>query len=1133
MKTNFSFLSDKKEYELFASACIDAENVLETSYTMSVVASRKALELCVKWVYSIDVALNSNYNDGLQSLLNNNGFPSLMDYSLWKRLKYVVKNGNISVHTEKVLSKDDAILSLNIVFDFVQWIDYCYGRDYEERVFNEKLIPNKTVESEKIKCEYEKVIANIQKNTDKIVDEKDKRIQELLKVNETLSLQISESKKENVRNREYNYDPNMSEWETRKRYIDADLKDNGYVFDQKAHRNCIEVEYQVMGMPNASGIGYVDYVIWGDTGKIIAVIEAKKSGESADKGKNQAKLYADCIHNKQGLRPIIFYTNGFETYLWDDEMSPPRLVSGIFPKKDIDRMIAKRYIQKPINSISIDENITNRHYQLRAVTKCCEEYEKGIRKCLLVMATGTGKTRTAASVVDVMARSQQVETILFLADRKALVKQAKESFGKCIPNTTSCNLVTNKEDKKEKFIFSTYGTILNAIDNIKNEDGSRFFSPGHFDLIIIDEAHRSIFNKYRAIFEYFDARLLGLTATPKDNLHQSTYEFFDMKNHMPTDFYEYDEAVNKDHVLVPFYLKETSTKIEDDGITYDKLNLEEQEYYEEEFIEDEGLPERIQPEKINKFIFNEDTVDLMISDLMNSGIRHKNGNHVGKSIIFAQSKKHAKFIVERFDKLYPQYKGDFCKLVICDEPYAEKNLENFKNAEAYPFVAVTVDMLETGVDVPEIVNLVFAKKVYSRIKFEQMIGRGTRLCENLLGLGKDKEEFRIFDYMRNFQFFRKTPKGKETGEIKSPVEIRFSRKVQLIKLLQDTIYLENEYQNLRKELVNSVIEDIRELKPDNSSIRVEVKLQLRYVEKYNKEEIFGNLDDISKEEIISHLSKLVVTDEKDEAAINFDVTMYGLMIETITGGKKIERLRRNIVSNANTLIKESANIPDVKSKIPQLKEIVSDIYWESKDILKFEESRKLLRDIMKFIPQKRVKVHYTHFEDEISFMEEGAEFSMVSSDFDDYRAKVNEYVEKHKFDPTIQKLIHNKPISKDDYNELERIFTQDLGTEEDYKINYQDTPFGILIRKIVKMDKNAAMAAFSKFIAEERPNSEQIYFIEQIVDYVVENGCINNLMDIMKAPFDRPYKFNVIFDREEQSKIVQIIKDFKTSALIA
>lgn len=1131
MKNNFSFLEEKKEYELFAGACIDAEKILESSPVMSAVASRKALELCVKWIYSIESTLKPiEYREGLQSLLHNNGFPSLMDYTLWKRLQYIVRNGNESVHTSKRLDKEDAILSLNILFDFVDWIDYCYGRDYEEKEFDETKIPSSTKEACAIQEEYKQVILSVQKNADKIVDEKDKEISRLLKLNEELRQEMQGQKKENIKTRDYTYNPNMSEWVTRKRYIDADLKANGYIFDQNARRNCIEVEYPVVGMPNATGTGFVDYVIWGDTGKIIAVLEAKKASESADKGRNQAKLYADCIQNMQGSRPVMFYTNGFETYLWDDLNSAPRIVSGIFPKKDINAMIERRFIKKPVSSVQIDEEITNRWYQLRAVTQCCENYEKGIRKCLLVMATGTGKTRTAASVADVMTRSEIMGRVLFLADRKELVKQAKNAFSTLIPNTTTCNLLVNKEEKTANFVFSTYPTILNAIDTIRNTDGSRFFSPGHFDLIIIDEAHRSIFNKYKAIFDYFDACLLGLTATPKKTIHQSTYEFFDMKNNMPTDVYEYDEAVNKDHVLVPYYLIETATQIPDDGITYQNLSEEEREAYEEEFCEDEGLPERIPPEKINKYIFNIDTVDMMISDLMNNGIKHKNGNHVGKTIIFAQNKRHAKFIVERFDKLYPEYKGAFCKLVVCDEPYAEKNLDDFKKADEYPFITVTVDMLETGVDVPEITNLVFAKKVYSRIKFDQMIGRGTRLCKNLFGIEEDKKEFYVFDYMRNFKFFDEHPKGKEVGATVSPVAARFGRRVQLIKLLQDAVYTEDEYQELRTELIDYVTTDIQSMNTE----RVEVRLELRYVEQYKDKKVYVCLDDVNKEEIISHLAKLAVSGEKDEAAIAFDVVMYGLMISSMVAGKNFAKLKRHVVNNANILLSECATIPDVKAKIPELKELATDeSYWSAKDILKFEETRKSLRDIMKFVPPRKEKIHITDFTDEVVFREEGRTIDMGSSDFEDYRERVNEYIESHKNKPVINKLLHNQPISAAEYKELERIFTEELGTVEDYHNNYQDTPFGLLIRKIAKMDRDSAYAAFSTFIAEERPNADQIQFIEQVVDYVVENGYINNVIDLMKAPFDRPYKFGVLFNRNEQIKFVQIINSFKANALVA
>lgn len=409
-----------------------------------------------------------------------------------------------------------------------------------------------------------------------------------------------------------------------------------------------------------------------------------------------------------------------------------------------------------------------------------------------------------------------------------------------------------------------------------------------------------------------------------------------------------------------------------------------------------------------------------------------------------------------------------------------------------------------------------------------MIGRGTRLCKNLFGDGEDKTEFYIFDYMRNFQFFDEHPKGKEIGVALSPVSLRFNRMGTIIKLLQDSNYCDDEYQAVRNELIEKVFWDIENMNPE----RVEVKLELRYVEKYKNRKEFECLGDLNKDEIINHLSKLVISTEKDEAAINFDIVMYGLIISSIEGDNRFDKIKKLVVKNADSLLSKCATIPSVKLKIPELKELIIDNYWNEQSILKFEETRKSLRDIMKFIPQKEFKIHYTNFEDGVVFRQEGRKIDTASSDFEDYRAKVSEYIETNKNRPVIKKLLHNHPISSSDYQELERIFTQELGTLEEYKVNYQRIPFGILIRKIAKMDRDSAYRAFSKFIAEERPNAKQIHFIEQVVDYVVENGHIE-VVDLLKAPFDRPYKFNSIFTSDEQSKFVQIIKDIKNNAIVA
>ncbi|WP_026661394.1 DEAD/DEAH box helicase family protein [Butyrivibrio proteoclasticus] len=1132
MDTNFGYLQNNKQFSLFGYSCIEAENVLYVSPAISAFASRRALELCVKWVYAVE-PLQCEPRENLQGLLHNNGFPSIMDYSLWRRLQHVVKYGNSSAHTNASdVTQDEAIYSLQILFDFVQWIDYCYGEDYQERKFDEKRIPGSADSSKDIEKKYVILLNDAKENLDRVVTEKDEQIQGLLRQIEEMTAQVDKltKKKEKQKQKAYRYEPDLSEFETRKRYIDADLKELGYIFEQQAKRNCINIEYPVTGMPNntENGDGAVDYVVWGDTGKIVAVIEAKRTSKSAKVGKTQAFEYANCIERMQGDRPLIFYTNGFDTYLWDDKYYDPRKISFVLPLEDINRIRSMKLARKSLGAISINENIVDREYQLRAVTKCCQEYERGKRKCLLVMATGTGKTRTAAALVDVMMRANHVQRVLFLADRIELVSQAKDAFSRYIENTPACNLLTEKEARGNDFVFSTYPTMLNAIDNERNSDGSRFFSPAHFDLIIVDEAHRSIFNKYKAIFEYFDAALLGLTATPRETVDRSTYEFFDLPKGHPTDVYTYEEARDVDKFLAPYYTIEVSTKITSDGIKYSDLSEEEKEEYEDAFSEDETIDDHIPPAYINKYIFNKDTADKMIRDIMKTGIPHASRNHVGKTIIFAQSKKHADFLVERFDSLYSEYKGKLCCKIVSGESYNHEVYNNFKKKDSFPFIAITVDKLETGVDIPEVVNLVFAKKVYSRIRFDQMLGRGTRLCPNLFGEGFDKKEFCVFDYMRNFEFFEQHPAGREAKQEISYVALRFARQVKIIRLLQNAQYIDDKYQSIRNELVDVVWQGICGLKQE----RIEVKLKLKYVEKYRDKSLFICLGENDQDDIITHLANLITTEELDNDAISFDAIMYGLMISALSGKDAIAMQKRSVISNAVGLLSKCALIPDVKEKIPQIRKATEDVYWDAMDPLAFEQTRRDLRGIMHYYTHDKPNERIVDFDDEVIERKERRDIDLSSGSYDEYRSKVGRYIDEHKNNSTISKLVHNKPITSSDYKELERIFTSELGSKEDYEANYQNTPFGILIRRMAKMDREAAMQAFSSFIAKERPNAEQIYFIEKVVDYLVENGCVESVRDLMSAPFDRPVKFTMLFSLEEQKELIEIVNGIKENALV-
>lgn len=786
--SNFEFLKSQKQYSLFASAAIEAEKVYGSAPAMCAVGCRKALELAVKWVYAADNTMEMPYRDNLQSLIHEQSFRFAVDYNTWGKLPFIIKLGNLAVHTERSVQAADALNSLRGLFEFIQWVDYCYGSDYVERHFDEALIP-----TEKVIVDTKKI-----KEQESLLGEKDAEIEALRKQVEALSAQYTAEKEQHRQERSFEAE-DLSEFKTRKIYIDVDMKLMGWKFTGVDAD--VQEEYPVEGMAGVIGQkGYCDYVLFGKDGRPLAVVEAKRTSKDPNIGRKQAVLYADCLERKFGRRPMMFTTNGFETYFWDDQTSPQRAVSGIFSKDDLQKLMNRRQERMDLMTVPISDKITDRYYQKEAIRAVCEQTQLGFRKHLLVMATGTGKTRTASSLTDVLSRGKWITNILFLADRTALVKQAKDDFKNYLPDMSLCNLCSNKDDRAARIVFSTYPTMLNAIDSAKTESGIPMFTPAHFDLIIIDESHRSIFKKYRAIFEYFDALMVGLTATPKTDVDRNTYDFFEMEHGVPTYAYDYETAVYTDHVLVPYYNYEVKTKFLDEGITYDELSDEDKERYEEDFIEDGMMPDFIPSAKLNNFVFNETTVDIVLQDLMERGIHVDGGDRLGKTIIFAQNKRHAEFILERFNKLYPQYNGTFAQRVICDDTYAQTVIDDFKSPEKPPYIAVSVDMMDTGIDVPECVNLVFFKKVRSKAKFWQMIGRGTRLCKELTcqdeidGEYTGKRRFMIFDYCGNFEYFRTHKEGYEARETKSLSENIFGKRIRLAVALQESAFSEDSYQ---------------------------------------------------------------------------------------------------------------------------------------------------------------------------------------------------------------------------------------------------------------------------------------------------------------------------------------------------
>ncbi|WYU52872.1 DEAD/DEAH box helicase family protein [Bacillus sp. FSL K6-0047] len=1075
MTTNFGFLKEKTQYKSFTNACVEAEKALLVSPATCAILSRRALELAVKWLYSSDSELKVPYQDNLSSLIHDATFLAVIDSDLLPLLKYIVKLGNVSVHTNANVSRDEATLSLHNLHQFVSWIDYCYSDEYTAKEFDESLLQHgeeKRVRPKELQDLYEQLSS------------KDRRLEEMMKENEALRKINTMKREANTDQYDFQVDE-ISEFETRQKYIDLDLKLAGWEFGKN-----IVTEYQVTGMPNEQGIGFVDYVLLGDNGKPFAIVEAKRTSKDPNVGKQQAKLYADCIEQMHGQRPVIFYTNGFETYIWHQPY-PPRRVSGFYHPSDLKLVIDRLTMKRELKDVDINEDITNRYYQKEAILAVCDALERNQRKMLLVMATGSGKTRTAISIVDVLSRHNWIKNVLFLADRKTLVLQAKKNFNNLLPSLSLCNLLDNKDNPEEsRMVFSTYPTMMNAIDEAKRKDGKKLFTIGHFDLIIIDESHRSIYKKYRSIFDYFDGILLGLTATPKDEIDKNTYEVFDLEGGTPTYAYELEKAV-EDQYLVDYRTIETKMKFLEEGIRYDDLTEEEKEIYEETFEDEVG--EDIDSGALNEWLFNGDTIDTVLRNLMEKGIHVEGGDKLGKTIVFAKNHQHAQKIVERFDVLFPEYGGEFAKVIDYSVSHYQTLIEEFSTKAKMPQIAVSVDMLDTGVDIPEVVNLVFFKKVRSKSKFWQMIGRGTRLCPDLLGIGQNKTHFLIFDYCGNFEFFRENPKGIEGKATESLTEKLFNLKVELIKELQGIEYQIEEYIAYRNKIINQVFADIQALDDENFRVRQ----HLQFVHKYKNKANWNSLTVMNVNEIKEYISPIILPFHEDEFAKRFDLVMYTIELAKLQT-KNATKPISSVITTAKALSK-LGTIPQVVEQKPVINKVLTEEFWENADIFELEHVRETLRDLVKFIEKEKQKMYFTNFKDQVLEVKESGPL-FHTNDLQNYKKKVHHYLQEHRDELAIHKLRHNKKLTEQDLHSLETILWNELGTREDYEKDFGDTPITKLVRQIVGLDPKAANEAFSEFLTNEKLNIQQCRFVKLIIDYVVKNGVMDKKV-LQQDPF--------------------------------
>ena len=866
---------------------------------------------------------------------------------------------------------------------------------------------------------------------------------------------------------------------------------------------CIEVE--VKGMPNSQETGYVDYVLFGGNGKPLAVVEAKRTSVSPIKGKHQAELYADCLEKQYGVRPVIYYTNGFATYIIDGLGYPPRRLYGFHTANDLELMIQQRS-RKDITDFTVKDHITDRAYQKMAIKSVCEHLNKKHRKALLVMATGTGKTRVSISLVDVLMRNGWVKNVLFLADRTSLVGQAHKNFVKLLPSTTTCVLNDNGEkDLNARITFSTYQTMINFIDT-----DDKPFSVGRFDLIIIDEAHRSIFGKYGAIFNYFDAMLVGLTATPRDEVEKSTYDIFEMEQGVPNYAYELEDAVSEGY-LVNYNGFKRGSMILKEGIKYANLTDEEKQQMEQiweyesalkgiqKAIDDHSSARDIANNEIFKYIFNVNTIDAVLQDLMEKGLKVQYGERIGKTIIFAYNHPHAELIVERFHILYPEYGSEFCVLIDNYVTYSQDLIDKFEVRDNNPQIAVSVDMLDTGIDVPDVLNLVFFKPVKSKIKFMQMIGRGTRLSPDIFGGGKDKECFYIFDWCRNFEYFEKNPNGKMAKESISLTERIFGLRADIAFHLQHQKYQEDEYcREFHNELKGILKEQVIAL----SDSHISVRSKWEEVSHFKNEDVWLSLSEVDVHTLKNDIAPLLPKNTMEPTAKMFDALMLAIELsfvdEEVNADKKIAQVK----SVAEILVEKKATLPQVQAKMATLKEVLSVVAWENVSLSWLEKVRKDLRELMQFLVGEKGKKFVIDIQDVITDDGEAEGVQMRVS----YKQRIIDFLANNRNLPVLKKIYNLEQLSMDDINELERILWEELGSKEDYAVHTQGMLCGgnvaAFIRSLIGVDRREALEMFSKFLTDSELNTEQEDFLNTIVQYVCENGDITKEIVVNESPFD-------------------------------
>jgi len=935
---------------------------------------------------------------------------------------------------------------------------------------------------------------------------------------ETEKERVDSTQEENE-NKEIQNKLNLTEKETRLELIDAEIREAGWNLDDERE---VKREYLIK-RPGNSGLR-VDYALFDEKGQVIAVIEAKRTSEDAIKGRYEGLAYVNEIEKNSGLRPVLFLTNGYDIKIIKSYNEIEKTIYGFYSREDLNRFHHKNKYSKPFDEIKIDENIVNRPYQIEAVNRIMQNFTKK-DKSLLVMATGTGKTRVAIAITKALRDSGIITRVLFLADRKELVNQArrdKNGFDKLLV-ISSIRISGSKDNKTSgEIYFSTYQSMDNCYES---------FSTGFFDLIICDESHRSIYKHYKNMLLKFDSLILGLTATPVSNIDKNTFRFFDCEDDNPTFYYSYEEALETKY-LVPFEKISKETRFLKKGIKWSELSEDEKEILIDEGYDEEQI--NFDRGDIESFVTNKDTNRIIIETLMNEGVKVK--DRIGKSIIFARNKNHANFLFEIFNENYPQYKGKLCCIIYSGLPNVEDELLKFKNNDL-PRIAISVDMLDTGIDIREIVNLVFAKPIFSNVKFWQMIGRGTRLRENLFEEGMDKEGFKVFDFWANFEFFNENPEGKKIPVQKSQIQTAFERKLDLLEYFVET----KDTKNINY-MVPLIKKDIDELPLKSIDVRDKRKI----IDEVNKENLWKNITKSFIKKLRIDIAPLTQWIEREDSidSRSFDCNMFKL--ELLKCKDKMEDYC-DMVNNTKeklSFLNTSMNLFD-GGKRELINELLEDDYnhskWLNATFIDLENIRTSLRDLMKnkgIIKRPFVKINLKD-----TLINKDIDTNIYSSKYEEYDKKVREELEK---------AIDNSLIIQKIRRGLKLSHFEELGIgallREDFcyslrdlssKSNILEDDLVGIVRYYLDVDREYIDEVFNDYLGKYKQSltPSQIMIVKMIAEDIKKSKIISS-ENLSKGAYNRICSagfYGAFSEDDEESKdIKNIISGFlkKTASRI-